>query len=153
MIWVRMEIIFSAALVIALPVMLFEILMFVRPALEAPQELAMFRAVAIVGAPLVLLFFIAGLAFAYYVLLPVMLPFLLGHWRFNRQSNVGHPSLLLVRAGRAAVDRRGLRDTADHGDGRMARHYLATGDAEAVEVCVRWHRLRGSRYHADGRSG
>jgi sec-independent protein translocase protein TatC len=78
MIWVRMEVIFSAALVVALPVLLFQILMFIRPALEAPQEIAVFRMVAIIGAPLVLLFFIAGLAFAYYVLLPVMLPFLLG---------------------------------------------------------------------------
>jgi sec-independent protein translocase protein TatC len=78
MIWVRMEVIFSAALVVALPVLLYQILMFIRPALEAPREVAAFRMVAVVGAPLVLLFFIAGLTFAYYVLLPVMLPFLLG---------------------------------------------------------------------------
>jgi sec-independent protein translocase protein TatC len=78
MIWVRMEVIFSAALVVALPILLYQILMFIRPALEAPQELAVFRMVAIIGGPLVLLFFVAGLAFAYYVLLPVMLPFLLG---------------------------------------------------------------------------
>jgi sec-independent protein translocase protein TatC len=78
MIWVRMEVIFSAALVVALPVLLYQVLMFIRPALEAPQEIAMFRMVAIVGGPLVLLFFVAGLAFAYFVLLPVMLPFLLG---------------------------------------------------------------------------
>jgi sec-independent protein translocase protein TatC len=78
MIWVRMEVIFSAALVVALPVLLYQVLMFIRPALEAPQEIAMFRMVAIVGGPLVLLFFVAGLSFAYFVLLPVMLPFLLG---------------------------------------------------------------------------
>ena len=78
MIWVRMEIIFSAALVLALPVMLYQILMFIRPALENPQEIAVFKSVAIIGAPLVLLFFIGGIVFAYYVLLPVMLPFLLG---------------------------------------------------------------------------
>lgn len=78
MIWVRMEIIFSAALVLALPMLLYQTLMFIRPALENPQEIAIFRAVAIIGAPLVLLFFIGGIIFAYYVLLPVMLPFLLG---------------------------------------------------------------------------
>ncbi len=78
MIWVRMEIIFSAALVLALPVMLYQVLMFIRPALENPQEIAVFKMVAIIGAPLVLLFFIGGIIFAYYVLLPVMLPFLLG---------------------------------------------------------------------------
>jgi sec-independent protein translocase protein TatC len=78
MIWVRMEIIFSAALVLALPVMLFQILLFIRPALEAPQEIAVFRGIAVIGAPLVLLFFAGGISFAYFVLLPVMLPFLLG---------------------------------------------------------------------------
>lgn len=78
MIWVRMEIIFSAALVLALPVMLYQILMFIRPALENPQEIAVFKTVAVIGAPLVLLFFVGGIAFSYYVLLPVMLPFLLG---------------------------------------------------------------------------
>lgn len=78
MIWVRMEIIFSAAIVLALPVMLYQILMFIRPALENPHEIAVFKMVAIVGAPLVLFFFIGGIVFAYYVLLPVMLPFLLG---------------------------------------------------------------------------
>lgn len=78
MIWVRMEIIFSAALVLALPVLLYQALMFIRPALENPQEIAVFKTVAIVGTPLVLVFFIGGLAFSYYVLLPVMLPFLLG---------------------------------------------------------------------------
>jgi sec-independent protein translocase protein TatC len=78
MIWVRMEVIFSAALVVALPMLLYQILAFVRPALEAPREIAAFRMVAIIATPMVLLFFAAGLAFAYYVLLPVMLPFLLG---------------------------------------------------------------------------
>lgn len=78
MIWVRMEVIFSAALVVALPVLLYQILMFIRPALEAPHELAAFRMIAVVGAPFILAFFAAGLLFAYYMLLPVMLPFLLG---------------------------------------------------------------------------
>jgi sec-independent protein translocase protein TatC len=78
MVWIRMEIIFSAAIVLALPMILYQVLMFVRPALETPAEMSAFRTVAIIGAPLVLLFFAGGLAFAYFVLLPVMLPFLLG---------------------------------------------------------------------------
>jgi sec-independent protein translocase protein TatC len=78
MIWARMEIIFSAAIVVALPMILYQVLMFIRPALETPQEMTVFRTIAIIGAPLVLLFFAGGVVFAYYVLLPVMLPFLLG---------------------------------------------------------------------------
>ncbi len=78
MIWVRMEIIFSAALVLALPMLLYQTLMFIRPALENPHEIRVFRLIALVGAPLVIFFFIAGLLFAYFVLLPAMLPFLLG---------------------------------------------------------------------------
>lgn len=78
MIWVRMEIIFSAALVLALPMLLYQTLMFIRPALENPHEIRAFRLVALVGAPLVIFFFVAGMLFAYFVLLPAMLPFLLG---------------------------------------------------------------------------
>ncbi len=78
MIWVRMEVIFSAGIVLALPALLYQALMFIRPALENPRELAIFRTIALLGMPLVLAFFVAGLAFAYFVLLPVMLPFLLG---------------------------------------------------------------------------
>lgn len=78
MIWVRMEVIFSAGIVLALPVLLYQILMFIRPALENPREIAVFRTIALLGMPLVLTFFVGGLAFAYFVLLPAMLPFLLG---------------------------------------------------------------------------
>lgn len=78
MIWVRMEIIFSAALVLALPMLLYQALMFIRPALENPQEIKTFRTISLIGTPLVIIFFVAGLVFAYFALLPVMLPFLLG---------------------------------------------------------------------------
>ncbi len=78
MIWVRMEVIFSAGIVLALPALLYQVLMFIRPALENPRELTIFRTIALLGMPLVLVFFIAGLSFAYFILLPVMLPFLLG---------------------------------------------------------------------------
>lgn len=77
-IFIYFEVILSAAMVVALPVALVEVLLFVRPALEGENELAIFRLVAVVGMPLVALFFVAGLAFAYLVMLPAMLPFLYG---------------------------------------------------------------------------
>jgi sec-independent protein translocase protein TatC len=76
MIWTYMEVILSAAAVVALPVLLHQTLMFIRPALETPQEIAVFRSVAIVGMPLVAFFFILGMAFAYLVMLPFGLRYL-----------------------------------------------------------------------------
>lgn len=70
MVWVYMEVIFSAAAIVALPVLLYQVLLFVRPALEAPQEIAVYRGIAIVGMPLVAIFFVLGLAFAYFIMLP-----------------------------------------------------------------------------------
>lgn len=76
MLWTYMEVIFSAAAVITLPVLIYQVLMFIRPALETPPELAAFRSVVLIGMPLVGLFFILGLAFAYFVMLRFMLPVL-----------------------------------------------------------------------------
>jgi sec-independent protein translocase protein TatC len=76
MIWVYMEVILSAAAVAALPMFFVQILAFIRPALENPHELSLFRTIAIAGVPLVILFFALGMTFAYLVMLPAMLPFL-----------------------------------------------------------------------------
>jgi sec-independent protein translocase protein TatC len=76
MIWTYFEIIFSAAAVVALPVVLYQTLMFIRPALESSEELAIFRGVALIGMPLVAVFFIMGLIFAYFVMLPFGLKYL-----------------------------------------------------------------------------
>jgi sec-independent protein translocase protein TatC len=76
MIWVYMEIIFSVAAVITVPILLIEVMQFVRPGLENPNEIAAYRAVTIIGMPLVIVFFAIGVAFAYFVLLPLMLKFL-----------------------------------------------------------------------------
>ena len=76
MVWTYFDVIFSAAAIVALPVMLVEILFFIRPALESPAELKVYRAVAIIGLPMVALFFVSGLAFAYYILLPFGLQYL-----------------------------------------------------------------------------
>ncbi len=78
MIWTYFEVILSAAAIAALPVLLFQILFFIRPALETPAELKIYRTVAVVGLPAVALFFVAGLAFAYYILLPFGLKYLQG---------------------------------------------------------------------------
>jgi sec-independent protein translocase protein TatC len=76
MIWTYMEVIFAAAAVVALPVLLYQVLMFVRPALEGPQEVSIFRAVAIIGIPLVAFFFLMGMSFAYFIMLPTGLKYL-----------------------------------------------------------------------------
>ncbi len=76
MIFVYIEIVLSAGAIAALPMILYQSLMFIRPALESPQEISMFRAVAILGMPLVLVFFALGLAFAYFVMLPFAIKYL-----------------------------------------------------------------------------
>jgi sec-independent protein translocase protein TatC len=76
MIWVYMEIVFSAAAVIALPVLLIQVLKFIRPALETPAEIKTYRAFSRFGFPLVLIFFALGATFAYFLLLPFGLRFL-----------------------------------------------------------------------------
>ncbi len=76
MIWVYMEIIFSTAAVITVPVLVIEIMQFIRPGLENPNEIATYRAATIVGIPAVIVFFAVGVVFAYFILLPLMLRFL-----------------------------------------------------------------------------
>jgi sec-independent protein translocase protein TatC len=76
MVWTYMEVIIAAAAVVAMPVLLYQVLMFIRPALENPHELSIFRAVAFVAIPLVALFFLMGMAFAYYIMLPMGLKYL-----------------------------------------------------------------------------
>jgi sec-independent protein translocase protein TatC len=76
MVWTYMEVIFAAAAVVAMPVLLYQVLMFIRPALENPQEVSIFRAVAFVAIPLVAVFFILGMAFAYFIMLPMGLKYL-----------------------------------------------------------------------------
>jgi len=57
---------------ISLPYIYFELYLFVAPALR-PRA----RIYGLIAMPLVLFFFLAGMAFAYYVMLPAALPFLL----------------------------------------------------------------------------
>lgn len=61
-----------SGLVLALPYILLEIFLFLNPAFK-PQE----RKLVLVLLPVGTLLFVAGMAFAYYVMLPAALPFLL----------------------------------------------------------------------------
>jgi sec-independent protein translocase protein TatC len=87
MLWVYFEVILGAAAVVTMPVILYEVLMYIRPALETPQEIGIFRAVALVGMPLVAVFFILGLSFAYFIMLPFALKYLASFGSEVAQAN------------------------------------------------------------------
>lgn len=78
MVWTYFQVILGAAAVAALPVIFYETLLFVRPALESPDELSMFRGIAFIGVPLIIIFFVGGMAFAYFVMLPFAIKYLYG---------------------------------------------------------------------------
>jgi len=69
---VFMKVALLAGIAIALPYMAFEFWLFAAPGLR-PRE----RMYGIVGIPLAAIFFLGGMAFTYYMLLPSALPFLL----------------------------------------------------------------------------
>jgi sec-independent protein translocase protein TatC len=70
-VFMRMGLMLGVAL--ALPYMVFEIWLFVAPGIS-PRA----RWIGLLGIPFAVAFFFAGAAFAYFVMLPVALPFLLG---------------------------------------------------------------------------
>jgi len=71
---------FKVALVagaaLAGPLLLYELLMFVYPAMETPKERRSFKFFAALAVPFAFLFFVGGFAFAYLVLLPFALRYL-----------------------------------------------------------------------------
>jgi sec-independent protein translocase protein TatC len=67
------SIMITAGLLISLPVAIYELILFVAPALESEDELRAFRLVRWFGFPMVLILFVGGAAFAYGVMLPVAL--------------------------------------------------------------------------------
>ncbi|MCJ7716087.1 MAG: twin-arginine translocase subunit TatC [Anaerolineales bacterium] len=69
---VGMRVVLLAAFAIALPYIIFEIFLFVAPAL--PRRA---RVIGLFTIPLVVIFFFGGMAFAYYLILPTGLPVLL----------------------------------------------------------------------------
>jgi len=70
---VRFKIAMYAALVMALPVILYEILAFVAPALKKREKRVMNRALLSI-----IVFFILGMAFCYFYILPIGLKWLVG---------------------------------------------------------------------------
>lgn len=59
--------------VLAMPIIVYEIVAFVAPGLNPGEKRVLFMAL-----PFIVLSFLAGVAFAYFVMLPVAIPFLLG---------------------------------------------------------------------------
>lgn len=76
MLWATFEVIFGTAAVLTLPIMLYQVLRFIEPALETPTEKAAYRMIALIGIPLVLIFFVLGALFAYFIMLPFALKYL-----------------------------------------------------------------------------
>lgn len=76
MLFTYIEIILSVAAVIGLPVLIYQTLMFIRPGLEGEQEIKTFNGVVWFGVPMVAVFFVLGLSFAYFVMLPFALQYL-----------------------------------------------------------------------------
>ena len=68
-----MRISLLAGFALALPYLAFEVWLFVAPALHPKSRLA-----GLLAIPAVLLFFLGGIAFTYFVILPAAIPFLLG---------------------------------------------------------------------------
>jgi sec-independent protein translocase protein TatC len=69
---VAMRVVFLAAFAVALPYIVFEIFLFVAPALSRRA-----RIIGLLALPFVVVFFFGGMAFAFYLILPVGLPVLL----------------------------------------------------------------------------
>lgn len=69
---VFMRVAFLGAVILASPYIVFELWLFVATGLK-PRE----KKAGLIGIPLILVFFMGGIAFTYYLLLPTALPFLL----------------------------------------------------------------------------
>jgi sec-independent protein translocase protein TatC len=65
---------------ISIPYIAFEIWMFFAPALSPAS-----RAKSLIAIPLALMFFLAGMSFAYFIMMPVALPFLFDFMDLNTQ--------------------------------------------------------------------
>lgn len=68
---VYMKVSLLCGVILAFPIILYELLMFILPGLKPGEKRLVVGAI-----PLVTIFFLGGVAFAYYVMLPTALPFL-----------------------------------------------------------------------------
>jgi sec-independent protein translocase protein TatC len=77
---VAMRVVLLAAFTAALPYIVFEIFLFIAPALSRR-----IRLISFISIPLVVIFFFGGMAFSYYLILPVGLPVLLNFLDISTQ--------------------------------------------------------------------
>jgi len=106
-------VIITTAISLAVPVIMYHVLAFVRPALENPQEEKIFRTVVYVAAPFSLLFFSGGVAFAYFVMLPFALKYLASFgsdiaqasWNIGSYMSFVTNMLVLARTGIVSAQR------------------------------------------------
>jgi sec-independent protein translocase protein TatC len=77
---VAMRVVLLAAFTAALPYIVFEIFLFIAPALSRR-----IRLISLISIPLVVVFFFGGMAFSYYLILPVGLPVLLNFLDISTQ--------------------------------------------------------------------
>ncbi len=73
-----LKVVLAAGLVLSVPVIIYHLLRFIEPALETPQERKLYRILVWWAIPFSGLFFLAGIAFAYFVMLPFSLKYLGG---------------------------------------------------------------------------
>jgi sec-independent protein translocase protein TatC len=78
---VTMKVALLGGVVIAMPVIVYELLAFILPGMHSGEKRWMFF-----GVPAASLLFLAGVSFAYYVMLPVAIPFLTAF--LDTQSNI-----------------------------------------------------------------
>jgi sec-independent protein translocase protein TatC len=65
-----------AGMTFALPLLVYELVLFIYPAFETPQERRTFKFVSLLAVPTTFIFFVGGFAFAYFVMLPFALKYL-----------------------------------------------------------------------------
>ena len=65
-----------SGLTVALPFLVYQLILFIYPAMESDKERHNFKLLAWLAVPTALIFFVGGLAFAYFVLLPFALKYL-----------------------------------------------------------------------------
>jgi len=73
-----LKIVLAAGLALTVPVIVYQLLRFIEPGLETPQERKLYRVLVWWAIPFSGLFFLAGIAFSYFVMLPFSLKYLGG---------------------------------------------------------------------------
>jgi sec-independent protein translocase protein TatC len=86
MIVVYFKVALLAGAAVAMPLLVYQVLMFVYPAMETPKERRSFKIFSVLAVPFAFIFFVGGFAFAYFVMLPFALRYL-----FSFGSDIAKP--------------------------------------------------------------